>query len=345
MCLNIEVKDLEPQPIVRLFVPLYFDSESFFVLRDRIKATLPRPTVFHLIDDSAGKDTALEQFSTFPDIEIDPMPERLGHQRAIVLGLRRYLEKNPADQNSILVTMDGDGQDRPEDLSLLLKALESNSLVVIARRTHREEGRAFKALYFFYKCLFRALTGSVILSGNFALYHATTARRMLRRWHFDFAYASALVATGEKLKFVGCPRGSRYKGHSKMKLSSLVIHGLRMLLPFLDRIVHRGLVASLMLTAINLFFFTALVVATLNGLRDFSWSAVSIAAIFLALSASTAAILTVQRIKISRAAADDRDELPHPLSQSSTPSGLHPSDTGDSATAPRQSDYTSPYRF
>lgn len=330
--------DLEPQPIIHLFIPLYFDSESFFVLRDRIKATLPRPTVFHLLDDSAGKDTALEQFSTFPDIEIDPMPERLGHQRAIVLGLRRYLEKNPADQNSILVTMDGDGQDRPEDLSLLLEALESDSLLVIARRTHREEGPAFKALYFFYKCLFRALTGSVILSGNYALYHSKTAKRMLCRWHFDFAYASALIATGEKLKFVPCPRGPRYRGHSKMKLSSLVTHGLSMLLPFIDRILNRGLIASLLLSASSLFFFTALAVATVTGILDFSWSAVSIGAIFLALSASSSAIFSVWKIRRESVSAACPAESPHQPNESSTLSDPRSSDNVNSAAAPRQND-------
>jgi hypothetical protein len=46
----------------------------------------------------------------------------------------------------------------------------------------------------------------------------------------------------ENLIYVPCDRGVRYRGRSKMNYSKLFIHGLRMLMPFLDVITIRGMV-------------------------------------------------------------------------------------------------------
>ena len=164
--------------------------------------------------------------------------------------------------------MDADGEDRPADLPRLLRELgafpPASNHVVLAWRVKRRESAAFKVLYFFFKLLFRLLTGTVIRTGNYAAFQGALARQTLFHPYFDLAYSSALLALNIPATFVPCERGQRYAGESKMGLPKLIMHGLRMLMPFVDRIATRaligftvvfalGLVGSAMVLAVKLF--------------------------------------------------------------------------------------------
>jgi polyisoprenyl-phosphate glycosyltransferase len=221
-------------------IPVYFDAPSFVRLRSRILSCLPQGFApeFFLLDDSAGEDSALARLR-YPDTQLLRMPRNFGHQRALVQGLRAILREAPAD--ALLVTMDADGEDRPEDLPRLIETFlrEGESSIVLAWRTTRKEGVAFRCCYFFYRQLFRMLTGTVVRSGNYALFTASAMRELISHPDFRFAYASTLLAVGRGVTFVPCPRGERYEGSSKMGFLRLAAHGLRMLLPFRGRILKR----------------------------------------------------------------------------------------------------------
>jgi hypothetical protein len=233
------------RPPLHFFVPVYFDTESFRLLQAKILVLYPDARI-HLLDDTGGLDPAVREVK---GAEIHVMPGNLGHQAALVKGLRDFLKAETGE--SLIVTMDADGEDRPEDLPALFAAFEAGEKpIVLARRTSREETALFKFCYFFYKLLFRALTGTLIRTGNFALFHSSRARAILAHPYFDFAYASSLFALGSPLAYVPCPRGQRYQGQSKMSFGRLALHGLRMLIPFRRRILLRlALATSLLLAA------------------------------------------------------------------------------------------------
>jgi hypothetical protein len=69
------------------------------------------------------------------------------------------------------------------------------------------------------------------------------AKRALLHPTFDLAYSSAILALDMPVEFVPCERGRRYEGESKMTYGKLSMHGLRMLMPFTDRIAIRALAA------------------------------------------------------------------------------------------------------
>lgn len=231
---------------IHFFSPIYFDAESFLILRERVNAVLPEDYEgrFHVVDDSGGLDPLAVSLEKIPDVDVISVPYQLGHQRALVYGLREFLSKN--EEAALVVTMDGDGEDRPEDLPHLLEAYqkeESLRPIVLAKRTKRRERFSFKLFYFFYKLVFRALTGTLIQTGNFAVYHSTVARQILCHPYFDLSYASTLFALGRTLRFVPCPRGVRYCGQSRMNFLRLANHGVRMMMPFMDKIAVRGVIA------------------------------------------------------------------------------------------------------
>ena len=110
----------------------------------------------------------------------------------------------------------------------------------------------FRVLYVLFKTMFRAFTGTTVRSGNYAAYRASLARRILFHPYFDLCYSSTPVSLDIPVTEVPCPRGTRYAGESRMNLLRLFMHGVRMLLPFTDRIAVRALIAFSAIFAVGI---------------------------------------------------------------------------------------------
>ena len=202
-----------------------------------------RTVHFVVVEDTAGNDVEVASLVPIDDVTVITPPFNLGHQRGLVYGLR--MTSSSIGDSDLVVTMDADGEDRPSDLPRLLAPLigspDRQNLLCIARRTEREESAKFKILYFFFRIMFRTLTGVTVRSGNYAAYRGWLARRMLLHPSFDICYSSSLVSLDMTVVPVPCARGHRYAGQSRMSLLRLFIHGIRMLVPFTDRIAVRAL--------------------------------------------------------------------------------------------------------
>ena len=192
-------------------------------------------------------------------------------ERAIVCGLRIVLPE--IRDTDLVVTMDADGEDRPEDLPSLLATLIEEpadlTKLCVARRTQRQESLSFRMMYFVFRILFRILTGTTVRSGNYAAYRGWLARRMLLHPYFDLCYSSTLVSLDMDVTSIPCARGKRYAGRSRMNLIRLFMHGVRMLMPFTDRIAIRALTAFTAIFGIGLLLSLAVV-----AIRVFTSSAV-----------------------------------------------------------------------
>lgn len=242
-----------------LVSPVYFDVESYRRLRAELAAALSADASlavvqrqFVVVDDTGGADPEIDVMEREPDVTVIRVPFPLGHQRAIVFGLRQLARR--MDDSDLVATLDADGEDQPKDLPRLLAPLMASGQLrraAIAERTRRKESVFFKVLYFFFKLLFILLTGGVIRSGNYAAYRGWMAKNLLFHPQFDLCYSSSLLTFGLQLDRVPCERGSRYAGQSKMTYLKLVMHGIRMLMPFADRIAIRGLVAFSFLFAVG----------------------------------------------------------------------------------------------
>jgi hypothetical protein len=261
---------------MRLWVvcPCYKDVASFVTLRSRVLEIVERQALaatsdvhFVVVDDTAGYDNDVEQLKGFTDVRMITPPFNLGHQRALVYGLRLILPE--ALETDLIVTMDSDGEDRPEDLPRLIEPLlampDDRGMLCIARRTKRSESLKFRILYFFFRTMFHTLTGTTVRSGNYAAYRGWLAKRMLSHPYFDLCYSSTLVGLDISTTAVPCARGQRYAGRSHMNMLRLFMHGIRMLMPFIDRIAVRALTAFSAMFALGVTL--ALVVV---GIRAFT---------------------------------------------------------------------------
>ena len=270
--------------------PLYFDAEPYARLQQDLAAALrgsPFEPRLVAVDDSAGLDPAAGRLGA--DVRVVVPPFNLGHQRALVFGLRR-LAREIADDD-VVVTLDADGEDQPRDLPRLLAPLleEPGNLrrIALAARTRRHETLPFKLLYFVFKQFFLLLSGTVVRSGNYAAYRGWVARNVLFHPHFDLSYGSSLLSLNLQIERVPCERGRRYAGRSKMTWSTLVLHGFRMLMPFADRIAVRGLVAS----GCGALLLGLLAVARALGAAPVERSALAFGALLCAIGFGTSLLL------------------------------------------------------
>jgi hypothetical protein len=276
--------------------PSYADVPAFTILRERVLEAVSEspllrdlPVRFVVVDDTAGGDDAIDELLGLDDVLVVEPPFNLGHQRAIVYGLRLIV---PDLQDSdLIVTMDADGEDKPEDLPRLVAPLigapGDRKRLCVARRTKRHEAGTFRIMYFFFRIMFRTLTGVTVRNGNFAAYGGWLARRMLLHPSFDICYSSTLVSLDLEVTPVPCARGIRYAGQSRMNVLRLFMHGIRMLVPFTDRIAARaltvfaalfglGIIMSLVVVGIRVFTTAAIpgwATATLLGILILSFTA------------------------------------------------------------------------
>lgn len=280
------------EPVIWVFTPSYFDVDSFLVLEERIKKVLAKANrdqtlrvVF--IDDSAGQDPEIPEPNESREI-IRP-PYNLGHQGALTFALRLYSEL--IGEDDLVVTLDSDGEDRPEDIPLLIGRLENESpspfTVVLAQRTKRSETLTFKVMYSVFKLVFWSLTGTLIRSGNFMVYRGKLIKSLIGHPFFDYCYSSTFVSLRIPILSVPLPRGERYFGKSKMNFFGLITHGLRMLLPFAERISVRAIIAAGLVFGVSAIA-TAVLIA-LSGITLFA-SIFALLSLFSGLLAALALV-------------------------------------------------------
>lgn len=267
--------------------PVFRDVPAFKQVREHVRDCLADHAElgalalrFVAVDDTAGADPEITELLEDPATMVVTAPFNLGHQRALVYGLRSV--SNLVSEADLIVTMDADGEDRPEDLPRMLLPLAErpdtdDRTVVLARRTQRKEPLMFKVLYFFFRNFFWLLTGHVIRTGNYAAFRAWTARALLAHPYFDLCYSSTLIALHPAVAYVDAPRGERYAGESRMTYSKLVMHGLRMLMPFTDQIAIRALLTFTVAIGVSVVIGAAIAVSALaTGAGVPTWAIIAL---------------------------------------------------------------------
>ena len=139
-------------PVIWVVCPSFRDTAAFTKLREQLievcsnsELLCSLPVRWVVVDDTGGMDPEVTSIATLSDVRVVTPPFNIGHQRAIVLGLRSTMDQI-ADED-LVVTMDADGEDRPEDLPRLLAPLlevpSDHLQLCVAIRTQRQNPSVF----------------------------------------------------------------------------------------------------------------------------------------------------------------------------------------------------------
>jgi glycosyltransferase involved in cell wall biosynthesis len=287
------------QRTMLVVLPVYNDWEPLNQLLDVIDAVLAgldMKAMVLVIDDASTDrpDPAKfrRRFVSLTEIHLLSLRRNLGHQRAIAVGLA-FAQENL--QQDLVLVMDADGQDAPQDFSKLLMRFEASSgqAMVFAYRKRRSEGLGFRFFYWVYRILHRLLTGHASRVGNFSLMSGAMLRRLVVLPELWNHYAAAVRKARLPVETVPLKRGKRISGKTKMSFRTLVSHGLGAMATFNENVAVRTLTISIVLTLLSLIATAGLAYYhfAYNSLRYDAWLfAVLIA---LATFVVTTAVLTV----------------------------------------------------
>ena len=129
---------------VIIIIPIYNDFTSLKILVRNLETALAGDTgkkySILVVNDGSTQPVDIPPSRAF-DIHVFHLHRNMGHQKAITIGLAHICNTIACDY---AVIMDGDGEDRPEDVPALLKvSQDNNDTIVFARRTDRKEGWQF----------------------------------------------------------------------------------------------------------------------------------------------------------------------------------------------------------
>ena len=226
-----------------ILIPIYNDRETLKLLIENINNNTK--DINHEISVVVINDASSQQIiDSYPNIEnissleIINMKENRGHARCIASGLKYIFEKKEFD---FVIPMDGDGEDRPEEIKNFIELSEqSDGKSIIGERVKRSEGIIFKVCYQSHKFLTLAFTGQSIKFGNFTCLSKATVKKMLEEKATWNSFSGSLKKIEKDLISTPSTRGKRYFGPSKMSFFNLLKHSLAIISVFRKTVLIRS---------------------------------------------------------------------------------------------------------
>ena len=228
-----------------ILIPVYNDWESLTKLLEEINEVVKsiNNVEFNCIvvnDSSTIEAPKFKVPSNIKSIELINMIENRGHARCNAFGIR-YLSTIENYNNVIL--MDGDGEDRPEEIKLLVnKALANENVSVVAKRIKRSEGPFFQLLYQIHKLMTFFFTGKSVNFGNFSCLTKNDLKKISIKESLWSSFSGTLKYHIQELNSINSIRGSRYFGPSKMSLFNLLIHSFSIIAVFKKNVFFRSVI-------------------------------------------------------------------------------------------------------
>jgi len=237
-----------------ILIPVYNDWESLNKLLSEINEIIKSFNEINfecliVNDASTIQPPELKKPGNFFSIELLNMKENRGHARCNAFGIR-YVFQNKKFDNLIL--MDGDGEDRPEEIkSLIEKIKEDPSLSVVAKRVKRSEGPFFQSLYQLHKLITLIFTGKNINFGNYSILTRNDVEKLYSKASLWSSFSGSVKKNIKFLNEINSIRGLRYFGPSKMSLLKLIIHSLSIIAVFKYQVFLRSTLILILLAYLN----------------------------------------------------------------------------------------------
>ena len=227
-----------------ILIPVFNDFKSASKLIEEIDINISElKAAFSVIvvNDASTEEKILEtkNLNNIKSLKLINMRNNKGHARCIAAGLKHISENEDFDY---VIPMDGDGEDRPEEISNFVEKIKDNpNNTIVGERVKRSEGLIFKICYFLHKIITYTFTGKLIKFGNFTCLTKETVKKLINEKATWSSFSGSLAKTEINLIKSPSIRGSRYFGPSKMSLSNLIIHSLSIIAVFKTGVIFRSI--------------------------------------------------------------------------------------------------------
>ena len=236
-----------------ILIPIYNDWKSVFKLLENIDlqiADWDAEVSVLIVNDASTEERPVTElkFKKIKSVRVMNMKQNRGHARCNAAGLKYLTEKEKFDY---VIPMDGDGEDRPEELiSLFNKSKEKPLKTVTLDRIKRSEGFFFKLLYEGHKILTYVFTGKLVKFGNYSSLPKEDVAKLTKEASIWSSFSGSVTKVIADRISVPSIRGQRYFGPSQMNLFNLLIHSFSIIAVFRGAVIIR----SVLFLFIYLFF-------------------------------------------------------------------------------------------
>ena len=218
-----------------ILIPVYNDWQSVFKLMDEINNLSMESEVqisIIIVNDASNFDREDKEINleNIQSIKIINMKFNQGHARCIATGLKHIFEKEEFDY---VIPMDGDGEDRPEEIKDFINQLKrSPDKTIVGERVKRSEDLLFKICYQIHKLITLTFTGNSIKFGNFTCLPKKIVEKMVNEKATWNSFSGSLKKIDKDLISINSIRGKRFFGPSKMSFFNLIKHSLSIISVF-----------------------------------------------------------------------------------------------------------------
>ena len=228
-----------------ILIPVFNDWQSLFKLLENINnEVLNLDAEFSIIIVNDASTEARPEINlnlnNIRTVKVINMKENKGHARCIAAGLKYIFEKEEFDY---VIPMDGDGEDRPEEIKKFVDNLNYNSdKPIVGERAKRSEGIFFKFCYFFHKIITFTFTGKSIKFGNYTCLPKSTVDKMVQEKATWSSFSGSLTKVARNTTAFLSVKGIRYFGPSKMSFVNLLKHSLSIIAVFKTTLLIRSII-------------------------------------------------------------------------------------------------------
>ena len=227
-----------------ILIPVFNDFKSASKLIEEIDINISDLNFSFsviVVNDASTEEKMLEtkNLNNIKSLKLINMRNNKGHARCIAAGLKHISENEDFDY---VIPMDGDGEDRPEEISNFVEKIKDNpNNTIVGERVKRSEGLIFKICYFFHKIFTYTFTGKFIKFGNFTCLTKETVKKLIDEKATWSSFSGSLAKTESNLINSPSIRGSRYFGPSKMSFLNLIKHSLAIIAVFKTGVIFRSI--------------------------------------------------------------------------------------------------------
>ena len=249
---------------IKILIPVYNDFQSLSKLLIDINSVISNLNeVFSIIivNDGSTEKTEIDisNLDKINSIKVINMKENRGHARCNAAGLKYIFENEEFDY---VIPMDGDGEDRPEEIGKFIDFLKYDSTKpIVGERIKRSEGVIFKISYNIHKLITFIFTGQSIKFGNYTCLPKSTVAKMINEKATWSSFSGSLAKLEKNRSTIPSVRGERYFGPSKMSFYNLIKHSLSIIAVFKINVIIRSILFFLIylfLTSENITYITAI---------------------------------------------------------------------------------------
>lgn len=247
-------------------IPLYRCSNAIPELTSRLMQTLSKLSpIFEIIyvnDASPANDweKVIEASKSDSRIKGINLSRNFGQHYAITAGLSYA-------SGEWVVVMDGDLQDRPEEIELLYKKACEGYDIVLARRTERQHSflKRLSSKWFYKTLAYLTDTEQNSEIANFGIYNRSVIQAILSMKDKTRYFPTMVRWVGFKRSEIAVTHASRYDGKSSYNFNALLHLALNTILSFSDKPLRLTVKLGIFISALSFLFALYTLVKSLLG--------------------------------------------------------------------------------